>query len=174
MTFPDRVMGWIGATPRRDPEPLPGPCGLPGYARMGWARSFPVELEPRLRLLVTQLAAARSGCAYCAQFNRHLGLRSGIPAATLDAVADHARSFHFSDLERAALALADALTGFAAAEGGFAAEVLVRARCYLPEQQIMALVALVAAEHFFDPVTGALGRDALAAAPASDRREASG
>jgi alkylhydroperoxidase family enzyme len=169
MPFPDRVMGWIGAAPRRDPESLPGPCGLPGYARVGWARSFPVDLEPRLRLLLTQLAAVRSGCAYCVQFNRHLGLRGGVPAATLDAVADHARSSHFSELERAALALADALTGFTAAEGGFATEILVRARCYLPEQQIMALVALVATEHFFDPVTGALGRDARASSLQDNR-----
>jgi alkylhydroperoxidase family enzyme len=165
LPFPDRVMGWFGAVPRRSPEPLPGPCGIAAYARVGWARSSPVALEPRLRLLVTQLAAVRSECAYCAQYSRHVGLRGGVSAATLDAVADFARSSHFSERERSALALADALTGFAAADGGFAAEILERARCHLPEEQIMDLVTLVAAEHFFDPVTGALGRDARASSP---------
>jgi alkylhydroperoxidase family enzyme len=164
LSFPDRVMGWIGAAPRQDPEPLPGPCALPAYARARWTRSLPAALEPRLRLLVTHLAAVRSGCDYCVHYNRHVGLRSGVPATTLDAVVDYTRSPHFSELERAALALADALTGFVAAEGGFAAEILARARCHLPEEQIMALVALVATEHFFDPLTGALGRDALSTA----------
>ena len=57
LPFPDRVMGWIGAVPRREPQPLPGPRGIAAYARVGWARSSPGALEPRLRLLVTQLAA---------------------------------------------------------------------------------------------------------------------
>lgn len=162
-SFPDRVLGWIGATPHRETGPLPGPAGLAAYARVGWPRSFPDTFDPRLRLLVSQLAAARSGCGYCAHYNRHLGLRGGLAAATLDAVTDHARSPLFSAAERAALALVDALTEFEAAAGGFAAEILVRARCHLPEEQIMSLVALVATEHFYDPVTGALGRDALSA-----------
>lgn len=169
LPFPDRVMGWLGAAARRNPEPLPGPCGIAAYARVGWARSSPVALEPRLRQLVTQLAAVRSGCAYCAHYGRHVGLRGGVPAAALDGVTDYARSSHFSERERAALALADALTRFTAADGGFAAEILERARCHLPEQQIMDLVALVAAEHFFDPVTGALGRDARTSTPQDDR-----
>lgn len=162
LPFPDRVMGWIGAMPRRDPQPLPGPRGIAAYARAGWARTSPVALEPRLRLLVTQLAAERSECDYCVHYSRHVGLRGGVPAATLDAVTDYSRSSQFSQRERAALALADALTGFAAADGGFASEILERARGHLAEEQIMALVALVATEHFFDPVTGALGRDAHA------------
>lgn len=162
--LPDRVLRWLGGEPRRRHDPLPGPCGLPAYARVSWSRSSLDALDPRLRLLVTQLAAERSGCDYCVHFSRHVGLRGGVPAAALDAVADYPRSSHFSEPERAALALADALTGFAAADGGFANDILVRARCFYPEEKIMALVTLVASEHFFDPVTGALGRDALAAA----------
>lgn len=169
LPFPDRVMGWIGASPRREPEPLPGPRAIAAYARVGWARSSPVALEPRLRLLVAQLAAVRSQCDYCAQYGRHLGLRGGVPAAALDAVPDYSRSSLFSERERAALALADALTGFAIAEGGFAAEILERARRHLPEAQIMDLVTLVATEHLFDPVTGALGRDARASSPHDGR-----
>ena len=162
-SFPDRVLAWVGAPARRHTEALPGPRGLAAYARVGWTRAPVDALTPRLRLLVSQLAAVRSGCDYCAQYNRHLGLRGGLPGATLNAVTEHVRAPDFSDQERAALALADALTGFVAAEGGFAVEVLVRARCHLPEEQIMALVGLVATEHFYDPVTGALGRDAVAA-----------
>ena len=107
----------------------------------------------------------RSGCGYCAEHNRHLALKTGLTASELEAVTDHARALHFSEAERAALALADAVTRFADAEGGFPAEILVRARCHFGEAEIVALVATVAAEHFFDPATGRLGRDALSPAP---------
>lgn len=160
--LPERVLGWLGARPSDNPESLPGPRGLPAYARMGWARPTLDTLSPRLRLLVAQLAALRSGCGYCAHYNHHLALRAGMPARTVEAVADYAAAPLFTDEERAALALADALTEFSDAEGGFATEILVRARCHLREEQIIALVATVATEHFFDPVTGHLGRDALA------------
>jgi alkylhydroperoxidase family enzyme len=160
--LPERLLGWLGARPRDNPVPLPGPRGLPAYARMGWSRPTLDTLSPRLRLLVAQLAALRSGCGYCAHYNRHIALRAGMPVTTMDAVAEYAAAPQFSDDERAALALADALTEFTEAEGGFATEILVRARCHLREDQIMALVATVATEHFFDPGTGHLGRDALA------------
>ncbi len=163
--LPERLLGWIGAVPRDNPAPLPGPRGLPAYARVRWLRASADTLSTRLRLLIAQLAALRSGCAYCAHNNRHLALRAGLPPAALDAVAHYAVAPQFSEAERAALALADALTGFAEAEGGFAPEILARARCHLQEDQIMSLVATVATEHFFDPVTGHLGRDVLAAAP---------
>jgi alkylhydroperoxidase family enzyme len=116
-------------------------------------------------LLVAQLTAVRSGCGYCAEHNRHLALKAGLTLRELSAVVHHARASHFSEAERAALALADAVTRFADAEGGFPAEILVRARCHFSEAEIVALVATVAAEHLFDPATGRLGRDALAPSP---------
>jgi len=163
--WPDRVTGWLGARQRTASAPLPGPRDLPAYARFAgtWAPLEP--LPPRLRLLVAQLAAMRSGLGYCAEHNRHLALKSGLTLREVDAVVHYARASHFSEAERAALALADAVTRFADAEGGFPAEILVRARCHFGEAEIVALVATVAAEHFFDPATGRLGRDALAPTP---------
>jgi alkylhydroperoxidase family enzyme len=158
--LPDRVAAWL-STPRiARSTPLPGPLGLPAYARLArtWAPIAP--LPPRLQLLVTQLAAARSGCAYCLQHNRHVALKGGLAPEAIDGVAQYASAVHFSDAERAALALADAVTGFVETEGGFPMEILVRARCHFDEGQIVALVAAAAAEHFFDPETGRLGRDA--------------
>jgi len=162
--LPERLLGWIGAVPRADAEPLPGPRGLPAYARVRWSRDAEA-LSTRVRLLVTHLAALRSGCAYCAHYSRHLALRAGLAGAAVDAVAHYAVASQFSETERAALALADALTGFAEAEGGFAPEILARARCHLDEDQIVSLVATVATEHLFDPVTGRMGRDVLAPTP---------
>jgi alkylhydroperoxidase family enzyme len=111
--------------------------------------------------LVTQLAAVRSKCGFCVQHARHTALKAGLRPEVIDGVARHASASHFSDAERAALALADAVTAFSENEGGFPMEILVRARCQFAEGQIVALVAAVAAEHFFDPETGHLGRDAL-------------
>jgi alkylhydroperoxidase family enzyme len=160
--FPDRVLGWIGAATAERRTELPGPGGLPAYARARWPRPDAEALAPRIRFLVAQLAAVRSTCGYCATYNRHLALRAGIAPAALDAVADYPMSPLFTEPERAALALADALTEYCEADGGLPVEILVRARCHLREEQIMALVAIVATEHFFDPGTGGLGRDALA------------
>ena len=145
--------------------PLPGPLDLPAYARFASMRAPLEPLSPRLRLLVSQLAAVRSGCGYCADHNRHLALKTGLTASELDAVTDHARASHFSQAEHAALALADAVTRFADAEGGFSSDILARARGHFGEGEIVALVATVAAEHFFDPASGRLGRDAIAQAP---------
>ena len=61
--LPERLLGWIGAAPPDNPEPLPGPRGLPAYARVRWSRPSADALPTRLRLLVAQLAALRSGCA---------------------------------------------------------------------------------------------------------------
>lgn len=159
--LPQRLLGWIGAASHDHPEPLPGPRGLPAYARVRWSSPSADALPTRLRLLVAQLAALRSGCAYCAHYNRHLALRAGLPAPVMEAVAHYGVAPQFSEAERAALALADALTGFAEAEGGFPPEILARARGHLEEDQIVALVLTVATEHFFDPGTGRLGRDFL-------------
>ena len=159
--FPDRVTAWLGASRKPSETRLPGPLGLPAYARLAhtWAPIAP--LEPRLRLLVAQLAAVRSGCDYCVQHNRHTALKAGVPVDTIDDVAQYASASHFSESEHAALALADAVTRFRQTEGGLPMEILVRARCHFNEAQIVALVAAVAAEHFFDPATGGLGRDSL-------------
>ena len=71
----------------------------------------------------------------------------------MEAVAHYGVAPQFSEAERAAWR-SRRLTGFAEAEGGFAPEILARARCHLDEDQIVSLVATVATEHFFDPVTG--------------------
>jgi len=159
--FPDRVAGWVGALRKPAEARLPGPLGLPAYARLArtWAPIAP--LERRLQVLVAQLAAVRSGCEYCVQHNRHVALQTGLGPETVDDVAGYASAGQFSESERAALALADAVTGFRETEGGFPLDILVRARCHFDEGQIVALVAAVAAEHFFDPATGRLGRDSL-------------
>jgi alkylhydroperoxidase family enzyme len=160
----DIVMGWIGAakTPAvAAPVPVPGPRGMPAYAQLGSLHTTLDPLPLRLRHLTAQLAALRSGCAHCQHENRHYALRAGVPAAALDAVADYRSGLVFSESERAALALTDAVTSFVESDGGFPEHILARAREHFVETQIMALIAEATRQHFFDPVTGRMGKDAL-------------
>ena len=158
--FLDRTAGAIG-TARTTQPALPGPLGLIAYARLRFSGT---ELPQRLRLLVGQLAAERSGCGWCAQRNRHLALQAGVTAADLDGVNRFEVSPGYSEPERAALSLALAITNFSEAERGFPAEVLAQARRHFDEVEIMALVQATTAEHFFDARTGLMGRDATSAA----------
>lgn len=159
--LPDRIAAWVGAPKRTSPTRLPGPLGLPAYARLArtWAPIAP--LEPRLQLLVTQLAAERSGCAYCIAHGRHVARKAGIAPEEIEGIDQYSSSGRYSEAECAAFALADAVTRFAEAEGGIPLEILIRARCHYDEGQIVALVAAVSGEHFYDPATGRLGRDSL-------------
>ena len=52
-----------------DPLPvrLPGPRALPSYARMGRYIAAGVALDPRVDLLVRQLAAELAGCRWCCE-----------------------------------------------------------------------------------------------------------
>lgn len=88
-------------------------------------------------------------------------MKAGVAREVLDDVALYGSAGHYSDAQRAALELADAVTSFEENKGGLPMEILVRARCHFDEGQIVALVAAVATEHFFDPATGRLGRDSL-------------
>lgn len=155
--FLDRAAGAIGAFRTATPA-LPGPLGLVAYARLRFTGG---ELPQRLRLLVSQLAALRSGCHWCADRNRHLALQAGISLSDIDNVTQFPSAAGYSEPERAALALADAVTQFREDEQGFAAEILTRARRQLSEAEIMALVGMVTVGHFFDSRTGRMGRDTL-------------
>jgi len=123
---------------------LPGPVGLVAYARLHRSGS---DLPQRLRLLVGQLAALRSGCSWCADRNRHLALRAGVSAVDVDQVCQYATAPGYSEPERAALALADAISGLGGTERGFPIEVLAAARRHFSEPEIMALVGTVTEEH---------------------------
>ena len=65
----------------------------------------------------------------------------------------------YSNRERAALRFTDALTRYSEARGGMPLEPLARARQFLSESEIVAVTALAASQHFFNPITGALGAD---------------
>jgi alkylhydroperoxidase family enzyme len=133
---------------------------LPAYVAVARYRSAATSLEPRLRLLVSQLAAERSGCRWCIERGRHLWREAFLPSELLGALPHFTRSPLFTAQERAALLFAEAVTRYADAAGGIPAEALAAARTHFSESEIAALTETVAEMHFFNPTTGALGADA--------------
>jgi alkylhydroperoxidase family enzyme len=138
---------------------------LPAYAALARYQHDSTDLDPRLRLLVTQLAAERSRCRWCIERGRHLWREAQLPVDALRALLRYETSALFSSRERAALRFTDAVTRYSDANGGMPLEPLMWARQHLSEPEIAAVTAVVAAQHFFNPITGALGADVAGAAP---------
>jgi alkylhydroperoxidase family enzyme len=140
---------------------------LPAYAALARYQLHTPDLDPRLRMLVMQLAAERSGCRWCIERGRHLWREAQLSLDELRALPRYETSACFSNRERAALRFADAVTRYSEAGGGMPLEPLMRVRQHLSEPEVAAITAVVAAEHFYNPVTGALGADAVAGGTAS-------
>ena len=172
---------WRALTTAPPPRP-PGPGVLPSYARMGRYVAGSVTLEPRLRLLVQQLAAELAGCRWCVEHGRHLWRKAFLSLEELQALRRYAVSSVFSDKERAALALTEAVSQYADRAGGLPEDVLAEARHHFSEPEVAALTLAASSEHFFNPATGALGADAqpaiagerAATTPRDDARRAAG
>src|SRR6266852_1989129 len=142
------------------PRPLPGPCALPSYARMGRYIAGGAAVDPRVDLLVRQLAAELSGCRWCIEHGVHRWRQAFLPLAELGALRRYAASPLFSTRERAALAFTEAVSRYTDRAGGIPDAVLAELRGHFSEQEVAALTLVVAGEHFFNPATGALGADA--------------
>src|SRR6266849_1183162 len=152
---------WRALVAPRNPVAIPpgGVHVLPAYAALARHRTSSTDLDVRLRMLVTQLAAERSRCRWCIERGRHLWREAQLPVEALRALPRYESRSLFSSRERAALRLTDAVTRYTDAAGGMPAEALTRARQHLSEPEIAAITAAVAEHHFFNPITGALGAD---------------
>ena len=103
-------------------------------------------LEDRTRLLVRQLAAERSGCRWCIDRTRHDWRAQGLPVDLLRELGRHEKSDAFSERERAALALVDAVA-CARVGAGAAGEALTRVRREYSERATAELIACMAEHH---------------------------
>jgi alkylhydroperoxidase family enzyme len=139
---------------------LPGPRALPAYAAMGRYVAGPATLDPRLALLVRQLAAELSGCRWCIEHGRHLWRKAFFSPVVLTVLRRYPENPLFSERERAALAFTEAVSRYTDAAGGIPDGVLAELRRHFAEPEVAALTFAVAGDHFFNPVTGALGADA--------------
>jgi AhpD family alkylhydroperoxidase len=110
------------------------------YARLDSA-SGRSALDPALRLLVYLRASYVNGCAYCVESHTRDALAAGESDRRLYATAAWHESPLFSDRERAAFALTDALTHVA--DRGTDAAYEAAAGHFTPEELAALIYAIV-------------------------------
>src|SRR4029077_11325273 len=122
---------------------LPGPSVPPADARAGRYVAGSVTLEPRLRLLVQQLAAELAECGWCVEHGRHLWRKAFLSLEELQALRRFRESRLFSDKDRAALAFTEAVSRYAGRMGGMPDTVLTELRRHFSESEVAALTLAV-------------------------------
>ena len=109
------------------------------------------EIDGRLRLLATELAAHVNGCEWCMDFGRANAIKRGIPVEKLDQLETYATSDLFSPRERAALALTESVTR----QVHVPDDVWQTARAHFSDRELVELVVAVSMENFYNRVNGA-------------------
>ena len=116
-----------------------------GYLALARRPGRSAEVDDRTRLLVSELAAERSGCRWCIERVRHDWRAAGLPVDLLQQLPRHATSPALTDRDRAALALVDAVA--CAGAGGDPAAALAGARRHFSERGLAELTACLADHH---------------------------
>ncbi|WP_410667639.1 carboxymuconolactone decarboxylase family protein [Amycolatopsis sp. cmx-4-68] len=101
-------------------------------------------LPKATRELVSLRASQINGCGWCLDMHAKEAAAAGETAVRLALVAAWRESTVFSEAERAALALAEEGTRLADAADGVSDETWARVREHYDDEQVVALVALVA------------------------------
>lgn len=154
-----RLLGRWSPRPALAPSAADRP--LPAYVALGhWAPSR-ATLDTKLELLITELSAELSACPWCIAQSRHRWLKAFLPANLLAQLRAYETSAAFTERERAALALAEAVARHSDLDRATPEQALERARRHFAEAEVACVAAAAAGEHFFNPATGAIGRDAL-------------
>ncbi|MCC7281150.1 MAG: carboxymuconolactone decarboxylase family protein [Acetobacteraceae bacterium] len=117
------------------------PEAVDGLGALGRASHHP-DLDAGLLELVDIRASQMNGCAYCLQLHANRAQRHGVAAGKLTQVAVWRESGLFSDRERTALELAEALTRLDPAHG-LAEPLYAAARQEFGEAALAALVAKI-------------------------------
>jgi len=94
--------------------------------------------------LVKLRASQINGCAFCTDMHSKDAAKAGETSVRLNLVATWREATVFTDAERAALELAEQGTRIADAAGGVPDEVWANASKYYDEDQLMALVCVIA------------------------------
>jgi alkylhydroperoxidase family enzyme len=160
-----RLAQWLAQGGHESRPSVPSGGLLSSYVALGQWSTSGVRLESRIELLVGQLAAELSACQWCIDQARHRWLKAFLPRDHLTQLRAYETSTAFSDPERAALALVEAVALHTDRDRLAPARALERARHYFGESEVARIAAAAAAEHFFDPATGAVGLDVVIGAP---------
>lgn len=123
---------------------------LAGHLALGRRPGFQRTLDERTRLLVSQLAAERSGCRWCIEQGRHAWRVANLPMNLLRHLArPPLDSATLSDRDQAALAFAEAVvSGLCPDE--IPQPVYQRTRQVFSDGEIAELVLCIAEHHFLD------------------------
>lgn len=123
---------------------------LAAHAREMHAGSIP----PRTMELIALMVAWLNACEYCTCVHEEIATRLGIDTATLESLGDFARSPHFTEAERAALAATVALTREPRA---LPPAIWENLRAVYDRAQCVEIVSAVGFNNYISRVSNALG-----------------
>ncbi|TCO58265.1 carboxymuconolactone decarboxylase family protein [Actinocrispum wychmicini] len=119
-------------------------------------------LPQSTQLLVEIRASQINGCGFCTDMHTKDAAEAGETSVRLNLVASWRDATVFTDAERAALALAEEGTRLADAHGGVSDDTWAEVRKHYDEEQIGALVSVVALINAFNRL------NVIARTPAGD------
>ena len=108
--------------------------------------TLPKSTQELVKLRASQI----NGCAFCTDMHSKDAAAAGETSVRLNLVAAWREATVFSDAERAALELAEEGTRIADAAGGVSDDVWANAAKHYDEEQLMALVSLIALINSFN------------------------
>jgi AhpD family alkylhydroperoxidase len=129
------------------------PALLGVAAHIDWVREHALSLDPTLRLLVSARVSMLNGCAFCHDLILAQAASRRIGPERFAALGDAENSPHFSERERAALALVDEVTR----TRGVGAPTYERVRRHFTDAEIVELLWLNAVENYFNLQAHPLG-----------------
>lgn len=141
------------------PEPF---RAVAHHPRLLWASTLheltyglaATRLAPELRDLVTHRVATRVGCSWCVDFGTMLALRAGFSVQRHRELARYRDSDAFTELEKLALAYADAMTDLPMTVTD---ELVAALRERLSEAELMELTYAISLENARARTNHALG-----------------
>jgi AhpD family alkylhydroperoxidase len=131
-----------------------------GYDKLlAWNNHLVEKVPADLRAIVETRVSQINGCAFCLAMHTDEGRKAGVSQDKLDVVAAWHDAGSFTDAERAALALAEAVTRVA--DGGrVSEEVWSAAQAAFDEPMLAALLEVIALINAFNRINVATERSA--------------
>jgi AhpD family alkylhydroperoxidase len=125
--------------------------GIPDVSRAMAALEREIKVEPVLRELVKLRASILNGCAYCIDMHSKRARKAGESEQRIYSIAAWQDAPFFSERERAALALTDAVT--LVAETHAPAEIYENAARYFNSEELAHLIWQIATINVWNRVT---------------------
>ncbi len=124
------------------------------------------RLGDRINHLVNLKVAALLGCPFCIDIGSHLARKAGLSSAALRDLPNYRESGEFTDAERAALEVAEAMT---LGDGELDATLWLKLRDRFDDGQLVELFAVVAWENYRSRFNRAAGLQAAGFCTVADR-----